>query len=197
MPEPTDDPTRRDRPQPRTEPASRRPPRTGGPGCWRRCAARSRGQAVAAVLLASLGFAAVTQVQGQRQRRPVRRRAAGRPDPVHQQPLAGLPARARPRSRARAAPGTRCAPTPTPRRTAVELAQARRPTPSASSPARVPAVGPGRPGHRRPTPARASAPTSCSTGSRSCATPAPRSIEINDQVRVVAQTSIERRPTAG
>ena len=80
--------------------------------------------------------------QGQRQGRPVRRRAAGRPDPVHQQPVAGLAARGERDRRASSRRGTPCRATPG-RAVRRSSAPSSRPTPSASSPARVPVVGSG------------------------------------------------------
>ena len=65
-----------------------------------------------------------------------------------------------------------------------------RPTRSASSPAPCPRSARAS-GSRSPTAAPASAPTSCSTGSQELRDAGAEAIEINDTVRVVAQTSLQ------
>ena len=157
---------------------------TDAPGAGRprpRCSAGaahaplSRGQAGRRpVLLAVLGFAAVVQVQADRHRRHLRRRAPGRPDPRCSTRCRLASQRAEheiadlerhPRLAAQRAPQAR--------QTALE--QARQQAEHARHPRRHPAGGGARRrASRSTTPAAPSASTTCSTASRSCATPAPR-----------------------
>ena len=126
--------------------------------------------------------------EGQPAGRPVRRRAAGRPDPVHQQPLARLPARGErdlPLQRTRDAlrSDTRS------RRTALERAQQQATTLGILA-GTVPVVGPG----VRVTVTDDKGGVGSNQlleGLEELRDAGAEAIELNDKVRVVAQTSLK------
>ena len=189
------------RPTPTTGSAAQaRGPDRAATGCARPCARRaSRGQAVVGVLLAVLGFAAVVQVRANDARRGLRRRPAGRPHRADQHPRRWPPTGRRPRSPTCGAPATRCGTTPSRPQTA------RRAWPGSGPrrwhPRRHGAGGRARASGSPSTPRTGELGTDqLLNGLQELRDAGAEAIEINDKVRVVAQTGIvegHRRAACG
>ena len=154
-----------------------------------RCAA-SRGQvAGGGAASALLAFAAVTQVDSTSRTTPTPA-CASRADPGSS--TASRPPRAGPSatSPSSSRPATELTDSTAAAYGGAGAGDARSPTTLGVLAGTLPAPGPAS-GSRSTTRRTSSASTTCSTGSRSCATPGAEAIEINDEVRVVAQTSFE------
>ncbi len=165
----------------RTRPAARR----AAPARW------SRGQVTAGVLLLVLGFAAVVQVRSNSDDAELRRRPAGRPDRADQLARARRRSARRTRSPSSSRPATPCSTTPRPRRTALERARQRADELGILA-GTLPAIGPGRPGHRR-RPRRRGRHRPAAQRHPGAARRRRRGHRDQRPVRVVAQTVAARR----